>query len=286
MSGLACENFRNGAAFVLGLVRQHRPRATSRSRTRPSRWSQNADDLAPGRDCRSGDAASSVQSGRPVDMGKTRARSSRKRSAHREALGLDVRDCVCELSAQCPTPSLGLKEAGVALDNTAGCRCDPHFCDQREGRVRDRDVGRGPMLAHKAEDKARSCGNSRRPAGHVITTLFQALCITRKCRRSQTEEELKQAAWPTHQVNSRSPPWPLQVNQTTEDFVKVSQMRKTDRVLGVHIVGREAGEMIHEAAVLMEFGGSAEDLARTLSCHPTRSEASRTRLQSQARIHM
>src|SRR5258708_23233237 len=63
------------------------------------------------------------------------------------------------------------------------------------------------------------------------------------------------------------------VNQTTEGFVKVLADAKTDRVLGVHIVGREAGEMIHEAAVLMEFGGSAEDLARTCHAHPTRSEA-------------
>ena len=63
------------------------------------------------------------------------------------------------------------------------------------------------------------------------------------------------------------------VYQTTEGFVKVLADAKTDRVLGVHIVGREAGEMIHEAAVLMEFGGSAEDLARTCHAHPTRSEA-------------
>jgi dihydrolipoamide dehydrogenase len=63
------------------------------------------------------------------------------------------------------------------------------------------------------------------------------------------------------------------VNQTTEGFVKVLADAKTDRVLGVHIIGREAGEMIHEACVLMEFGGSAEDLARTCHAHPTRSEA-------------
>src|SRR5437763_1355245 len=63
------------------------------------------------------------------------------------------------------------------------------------------------------------------------------------------------------------------VNQTTEGFVKILADAKTDRVLGVHIVGREAGEMIHEACVLMEFGGSAEDLARTCHAHPTRSEA-------------
>src|SRR6266481_3646502 len=90
----------------------------------------------------------------------------------------------------------------------------------------------------------------------------------------KTEEELKQAgiAYTVGKfpftANGRS-----KVNQTTEGFVKVLADAKTDRVLGVHIVGHEAGEMIHEAAVLMEFGGSSEDLGRTCHAHPTRSEA-------------
>ena len=90
----------------------------------------------------------------------------------------------------------------------------------------------------------------------------------------KTEEELKQAGvtYTTGKfpftANGRS-----KVNQTTDGFVKILADAKTDRVLGVHIIGREAGEMIHEAAVLMEFGGSAEDLARTCHAHPTRSEA-------------
>ncbi len=62
-------------------------------------------------------------------------------------------------------------------------------------------------------------------------------------------------------------------NQTPDGFVKVLADKKTDRVLGVHILGAQAGELIHEAAVLMEFGGSAEDLARTCHAHPTLSEA-------------
>ena len=90
----------------------------------------------------------------------------------------------------------------------------------------------------------------------------------------RTEEELK-AAGVAYNVgkfpftaNGRA-----KVNRTTEGFVKILADAATDRVLGVHIVGPEAGEMIHEAAVLMEFGGSAEDLARTCHAHPTRSEA-------------
>src|SRR5258708_9667665 len=90
----------------------------------------------------------------------------------------------------------------------------------------------------------------------------------------KTEEELKEAG-----VTYTSGKFPFtangrsKVNQTTDGFVKVLADAKTDRVLGVHIIGIEAGEMIHEAAVLMEFGGSAEDLARTCHAHPTRSEA-------------
>jgi dihydrolipoamide dehydrogenase len=90
----------------------------------------------------------------------------------------------------------------------------------------------------------------------------------------RTEEELK-AAGVAYNVgkfpftaNGRA-----KVNHTTDGFVKILADAATDRVLGVHIVGPEAGEMIHEAAVLMEFGGSAEDLARTCHAHPTRSEA-------------
>jgi dihydrolipoamide dehydrogenase len=90
----------------------------------------------------------------------------------------------------------------------------------------------------------------------------------------KTEEELKAAAVAYNvgefpfTANGRA-----KVNHTTDGFVKILADATTDRVLGVHIVGPEAGEMIHEAAVLMEFGGSAEDLARTCHAHPTRSEA-------------
>ncbi len=90
----------------------------------------------------------------------------------------------------------------------------------------------------------------------------------------QTEEELKEAgiAYKVGKfpflANGRA-----KANNQTEGFVKVLADATTDKVLGVHIVGVEAGEMIHEAAVLMEFGGSSEDLARTCHAHPTRSEA-------------
>jgi dihydrolipoamide dehydrogenase len=133
------------------------------------------------------------------------------------------------------------------------------------------------MLAHKAEDEGVAVAEILAgQAGHVNYDVIPGVVYTTPEVSSvgKTEEELKQAGQAytvgkfPFTANGRS-----KVNQTTDGFVKVLADAKTDRVLGVHIIGIEAGEMIHEAAVLMEFGGSAEDLARTCHAHPTRSEA-------------
>jgi dihydrolipoamide dehydrogenase len=175
------------------------------------------------------------------------------------------------------TDGLGLKEAGVALDNRGRVQIDAHFSTSLKGVYAIGDVVAGPMLAHKAEDEGVACAEILAgQAGHVNYDVIPGVVYTTPEVSSvgKTEEELKQAgiAYTAGKfpftANGRS-----KVNQTTEGFVKVLADAKTDRVLGVHIVGREAGEMIHEAAVLMEFGGSAEDLARTCHAHPTRSEA-------------
>ena len=175
------------------------------------------------------------------------------------------------------TEGLGLKEAGVALDNRGRVQIDAHFATSVKGVYAIGDVIAGPMLAHKAEDEGVACAEILAgQAGHVNYDVIPGVVYTTPEVSSvgKTEEELKQAgvAYTVGKfpftANGRS-----KVNQTTEGFVKVLADAKTDRVLGVHIVGREAGEMIHEAAVLMEFGGSAEDLARTCHAHPTRSEA-------------
>lgn len=175
------------------------------------------------------------------------------------------------------TEGLGLKEAGVALDNRGRVEIDAHFATNVKGIYAIGDVVAGPMLAHKAEDEGVAVAEILAGrAGHVnydvipgvVYTTPEVSCV------GKTEEDLKQAgvAYTVGKfpftANGRS-----KVNQTTEGFVKILADAKTDRVLGVHIIGREAGEMIHEAAVLMEFGGSAEDLARTCHAHPTRSEA-------------
>jgi dihydrolipoamide dehydrogenase len=175
------------------------------------------------------------------------------------------------------TEGLGLKEAGVALDSRGRVQTDAHFATNVKGVYAIGDVIAGPMLAHKAEDEGVACAEIiAGKAGHVNYDVIPGVVYTTPevSAVGKTEEELKQAGveytvgkFP-FTANGRS-----KVYQTTEGFVKVLADAKTDRVLGVHIVGREAGEMIHEAAVLMEFGGSAEDLARTCHAHPTRSEA-------------
>ncbi len=175
------------------------------------------------------------------------------------------------------TEGLGLKEAGVALDNRGRVQIDPHFSTSVKGVYAIGDVVAGPMLAHKAEDEGVACAEIiAGQAGHVNYDVIPGVVYTTPEVSSvgKTEEELKQAgvAYTSGKfpftANGRS-----KVNQTTDGFVKILADAKTDRVLGVHIIGREAGEMIHEACVLMEFGGSAEDLARTCHAHPTRSEA-------------
>ena len=175
------------------------------------------------------------------------------------------------------TEGLGLKEAGIALDNHGRVQIDAHFATSVKGVYAIGDVVAGPMLAHKAEDEGVAVAEILAgQAGHVNYDVIPGVVYTTPeiSAVGKTEEELKQAGvaftvgkFP-FTANGRS-----KVNQTTEGFVKILADAKNDRVLGVHIVGREAGEMIHEAAVLMEFGGSAEDLARTCHAHPTRSEA-------------
>jgi dihydrolipoamide dehydrogenase len=175
------------------------------------------------------------------------------------------------------TEGLGLKEAGIALDNRGRVQIDQHFATTLKGVYAIGDVVAGPMLAHKAEDEGVAVAEILAgQAGHVNYDVIPGVVYTTPEVSSvgKTEDELKQAGVAytagkfAFTANGRS-----KVNQTTEGFVKILADAKTDRVLGVHIIGREAAEMIHEACVLMEFGGSAEDLARTCHAHPTRSEA-------------
>ena len=175
------------------------------------------------------------------------------------------------------TDGLGLAEAGVALDARKRVVVDAHFATNVPGIYAIGDVIAGPMLAHKAEDEGVALAELLAgQAGHVNYDVIPGVIYTAPevATVGKTEEELK-AAGVAYKVgkfpflaNGRA-----KVNKTTDGFVKVLADATTDRVLGVHIIGPHAGEMIGEACVLMEFGGSAEDLARTCHAHPTLTEA-------------
>jgi dihydrolipoamide dehydrogenase len=190
------------------------------------------------------------------------------------------------------TEGLGLKEAGVALDPRGRVQTDKHFATNVPGIYAIGDVIAGPMLAHKAEDEGIAVAEILAgQAGHVNYDAIPSVVYTfpEVASVGKTEDELKQAGVAYNvgkfpfTANGRA-----KSNQQTDGFVKFLADAKTDRVLGVHIVGAEAGEMIHECTVLIEFGGSAEDLARTCHAHPTRSEAVKEAAMNVAKraIHM
>jgi dihydrolipoamide dehydrogenase len=176
------------------------------------------------------------------------------------------------------TDGLGLEGAGVTLDR-GRIVIDEHFRSSVAGIYAVGDVVRGPMLAHKAEDEGIAVAEIiAGQHGHVNYNVIPGIVYTMPEIASvgKTEEELKSAG-----VAYKIGKFPFTANgraramRATEGFVKVLADSTTDRVLGVHIVGFGAGELIAEAAVLMEFGGSSEDLARTCHGHPTLSEAVR-----------
>ena len=174
------------------------------------------------------------------------------------------------------TAGLGLEELGVALDRSR-VTVDESFATNVAGIYAIGDVIRGPMLAHKAEDEGVALAEMLAGQhGHVNYGVIPGVVYTSPevAAVGRTEEELR-AADIAYNVGK----FPFTANgraramRHTDGFVKVLADAKTDRVLGVHIIGVGAGDLIAEAAVLMEFGGSSEDLARTCHAHPTLAEA-------------
>jgi dihydrolipoamide dehydrogenase len=176
------------------------------------------------------------------------------------------------------TDNLGLEETGVELER-GRVKTDGHYQTNVKGIYAIGDVIAGPMLAHKAEDEgiavAEILAGQR---GHVNYDAIPSVVYTSPEVASvgKTEEELKKAG-----IDYKVGKFPFTANGRaramlhTDGLVKILADKATDRVLGAHIVGFGAGEMIHELTVLMEFGGSSEDLARTTHAHPTMSEAVR-----------
>tara|TARA_R110002095_G_scaffold149348_5_gene129064 strand:- start:775 stop:2178 length:1404 start_codon:yes stop_codon:yes gene_type:complete len=175
------------------------------------------------------------------------------------------------------TEGLGLDKAGVEVDERGRIKVNAQLKTNVDGVHAIGDVITGPMLAHKAMEEGVVL--AERLAGqlpHMNYDVIPGVVYTQPEVASvgKTEEELKEAG-----IDYRAGKFPFtangraKANQQTDGFVKILADKKTDKVLGVHIIGTQAGEMIHEAVTVMEFGGAAEDIARTCHAHPTLSEA-------------
>ena len=175
------------------------------------------------------------------------------------------------------TGGLGLEAVGVKQDNRGRVVVDAHLRTNVAGIYAIGDVVAGPMLAHKGEEEGVAVAETiAGQAGHVNYEVIPNVVYTSPeiAAVGKTEEELK-AAGVAYNVgkfpfsaNARA-----RANLATEGFVKILADAKTDRVLGVHILGPDAETMIAEAAIAMEFGASSEDIARTCHAHPTLAEA-------------
>jgi dihydrolipoamide dehydrogenase len=177
------------------------------------------------------------------------------------------------------TANLGLEDTDVKLDAKGRIVTDAHFKTNIEGIWAIGDVREGAMLAHKAEDEAVACIELiAGKAGHVNYDAIPAVVYTAPevAAVGKTEEELK-AAGIAYKIGK----FPFTANAraktiaATDGFAKLIADARTDRVLGVHILGAEAGNLIQEAALAIEFGAASEDIARTSHAHPTLTEAVR-----------
>jgi dihydrolipoamide dehydrogenase len=175
------------------------------------------------------------------------------------------------------TTGLDLDKAGVKLTDKGRIAVNDHWQTNVPGIYSIGDVINGPMLAHKAHEEGVAVAErlAGKP-GHVNYGIIPGIIYTAPEAASVglTEEEAKEK-----KIDVRVGKFPLSANgraiaaDTTEGFAKIIADAKTDRVLGAHIVASNASELIAETVVLMEFGGSSEDLARTIHAHPTMSEA-------------
>ncbi len=175
------------------------------------------------------------------------------------------------------TGGLGLEEAGVALDERGRVKTTEHYATNVDGIFAIGDVIAGPMLAHKAEEEGVALAELLAgQAGHVNYAAIPGVVYTwpEVAAVGKTEEELK-AAGIAYTVGK----FPFTANGRaramgyTDGFVKILADKTTDRVLGAHIIGPDAGTVLPELVTAMEFGASAEDVARTCHAHPSLSEA-------------
>ena len=209
--------------------------------------------------------------------------TSATRSGDAVTVGIDGQDSVrCDrvllAVGRVPnTDDLGLDAVGIVLDPRGRIPIDDNFCSYVPGFYAIGDVVRGPMLAHKAEEEGVACvEHIVTGAGHVNYDAIPGVVYTHPEIASvgKTEEELN-----AQNVPFKKGSFPFMANGraralgSTEGRVKILAHAKTDRILGVHVIGPRAGDLIAEAAVAIEFSASAEDIARSSHAHPTLAEA-------------
>jgi dihydrolipoamide dehydrogenase len=214
----------------------------------------------------------------------------------RKVIGARVQgsECVVESEGQPPltcdrvlvavgrvpnTDHLGLESVGIELHKQGSIPVNEHFATSAQGIYAIGDAVAGPMLAHKAEEEGLACVEHLVTGyGHVDYDAIAAVVYTEPeiAAVGRTEEQLKEAG-----INYVKGTFPFRANGRArtighlEGIVKVLADARTDRILGVHILGPHAGDLINEAAVAISFRASSEDLARTCHVHPTLGEALR-----------
>jgi dihydrolipoamide dehydrogenase len=213
-----------------------------------------------------------------VEKLKSKLKLSMQPAAGGDAETLDADVVLLAIGRRPYTQGLGLETVGITPDRRGQISND-HYRTSAEGVWVVGDVTSGPMLAHKAEDEGVACAELiAGKAGHVNYDIIPGVVYTKPeiAWVGRTEEELKEAGvaykvgkFP-FSANSRA-----RTNHETDGFVKILADATTDQVLGAHLVGVGAGEMVAEVCVAMEFGASSEDIARTCHAHPTLTEAVR-----------
>ena len=214
-----------------------------------------------------------------VDATKSKAKVSYKLKKNDKEDTLEA-DVVLVATGRKPyTDGLGLEALGVALTDRGQVQTDAHWKTSVDGIYAIGDAITGPMLAHKAEDEGMGVAETLAgQAGHVNYGVIPGVIYTHPevANVGQTEEQLKEsgraykAGTFSFMGNGRA-----KANHAADGFVKILADKDTDRILGAHIIGPMAGDLIHEICVAMEFGAAAEDIARTCHAHPTYSEAVR-----------
>ncbi len=198
----------------------------------------------------------------------------REAGGYEEKLSVDV--VLMAFGRKPYVDGLGLDKAGVELTERGQIKTDEFFETSVEGVYAIGDVIVGPMLAHKAEDEGVVLAEMLAgQSGHIDYNLIPGVVYTwpEVANVGKTEEQLKDAG-----VEYNAGKFPFMANGRaramgmTDGFVKILADKKTDKILGAHILGPNAGDLIQEVVSVMEFEGTAEDIARTCHAHPTLTE--------------